>query len=439
MSAEAREMWRTMTGEQYMAYLESLIEAPSTVEAAPTLKVVSAREFIRGRPPTAEEQAEDDRIDTALAAKWAGEDAEDEARERITKMHGEKAARAFDSFRVIEAAEFANEADSEPVWQVRGLIPRTGIGYRTGPSGTLKSFSELDLSASITRGVSFHGCQVTKGRAVIVCAEGSRGYKKRLRAYARHHGVPLENLPAVIPAAPNLFEPTQITALIARLKLLGATYVSLDSKWRMSSGADENSASDQVVVIGSMDRIARELGCFVMAVAHTGRDVGKGARGSTSQYAAVDVEVTQERAGEYCTLRVSKQKDDEDSAAFTFKAMRVELGFNRHGEPESSLVLEPVDDAAQNPAGSERPKGKQETELFDILNTMAPTGTVDRDELLNAFEVKLKARGGKPRKGNLERVLQQLIGKRLAFTHGEDSVSLTSAVIRDNDPVSWLE
>src|SRR5258706_16440930 len=109
-------MWRTMTGEQYMAYLESLIEAPSTVEAAPTLKGVSAREFIRGRPPTAEEQAEDDRIDTALGAKWGGEDAEDEARERITKMHGEKAGRAFDSFTVIQAAAFSNEAVSEAGW-----------------------------------------------------------------------------------------------------------------------------------------------------------------------------------------------------------------------------------------------------------------------------------------------------------------------------------
>src|SRR5207253_3524605 len=106
------------------------------------------------------------------------------------------------------------------------------------------------------------------------------------------------------------------------------------------------------VVMGSMDRIARELGCFVMAVTHTGRDASKGARGSSSQYAAVDVELTQERTGDYCTLRVSKMRDSEDDAKFMFKAVRVDLGLNQHGEPESSLVLEPAEaTAAAVPGG----------------------------------------------------------------------------------------
>src|SRR5262249_23312035 len=141
----------------------------------------------------------------------------------------------------------------------------------------------------------------------------------------------------------NLFERAQISALIARLRPLGATYVVLDTKWRCSVGADENSASDQAVVLGSMDRIARELGCFVMAVTHTGRDVTKGARGSSAQYAAVDVEITQERIGDDCTLKLTKAKDSESDILLTFKPVKVELGFNTHGEPESSLVLEPVE------------------------------------------------------------------------------------------------
>jgi hypothetical protein len=414
MSASASEKWLTMTGAEYMAYLETL------AADAPALKVQSAEELF-----TDEERA-------AHLEHCAPVKAMRDARERIKNLHGEKAARAFDALAVVEASEFASEEDSEPDWQVRGLIPTTGTGLHTGASGTLKSFAELELAACIHRGVPFHGLEVTQGRAVIVVAEGVRGYKRRQRAYAKRHGVSLMDLPAIVPCPANLFDSGQVIALIEQIKLAGgATYCCFDTKWRCSVGADENSANDQAVVFGAMDRIARELNCFVMAVAHTGRDTTKGARGSSSQYAAVDVELTQERMGDYCTVRVTKEKDGESNAEYTFKVATVDLGRNQHDEPESSLVLEPTE--APTPPGSTAPKGKHEIDLYQLLKTKAP---IHREDLLDEFAEQMKRNGTKLRRDNLRRTLESLEKKRLAFVRDEE-VTLTSSLVQGN--AGWME
>lgn len=413
----------TKTAEEYLAEIQA--------GATNKFKIVSAREFLTGRPSTPEEQAADDAIDAAAEARWAAEDAVDNARDRVQNLHGEKAALAFDKFRVMEADEFAATEDTEPDWQVRGVIPTTGVGMHPGPSGTLKSFAELEIAACIHRGVPFSGRQVRRGRSVIVCAEGARGYRKRLRAYAKHHKVTLGELPAVITAAPNLFEPAQITALIEQLRLRGVTYVCLDTKWRCSTGADENSANDQLVVIGSMDRIARELGCFVMAVSHTGRDIAKGARGSSSQYAAMDVELTQERTGDYCTLRTTKEKDGEDGTAFTFKAVTVDLGVNAHGEPQSSLVLTPAE-AADMP--TLKIKGRWENVIVDYVRASAEQ--LSQDDLAEEVHTEQKAKGMKPpRKDNLKRTVGTLI-KSGILEEVDDGVRLRPGVVRDT--AQWL-
>ncbi len=363
------------------------------------------------------------------------DDIQTQARQRIELLHGEKAARAFDAFRVIEAEEFASGTDAEPDWQIRGIIPRHGTGLHPGPSGTLKSFTELDIAAAINRGVPFHGLPVRKGRAVIVVAEGARGYKRRLRAYAKHHSVPLSDLPAIIPAAPNLFEPAQISALIARLDEHGATFVVLDTKWRCSVGADENSASDQAVVLGSMDRIARELGCFCMAVTHTGRDVSKGARGSSAQYAAVDTELTQERNGDYCRLRTSKQKDSESDIVLTFKAVPVDLGFNQHGEPESSLVLEPVDEAtaAIDPT-AKRSLGKLAAAVKEYIERSGETRFTKTALVSDASQALSK------RASSVQRTIEtQLVGWFLMEIPGADGeeYELRRGIVCDNE--GWLK
>lgn len=110
-------------------------------------------------------------------------------------------------FTVHSAQDFGSRPPMD--WVVRGLLPRAELAVIYGESGSGKSFLALDLCAAITRGIEWRGKRVVRGRVVYVCAEGSGGFKARLRAYANANQVELVELPAVIPNAPNLLEPKE--------------------------------------------------------------------------------------------------------------------------------------------------------------------------------------------------------------------------------------
>jgi hypothetical protein len=410
-----------MTGREYVAYLDSLVTDAAN---APTLKVQSAESLFTD----AEREAHKAHL-AQQGARYADRinDAAHDARERIRNLHGEKAAKLFETIalNIKRAEKFSTESDNEPEWQLPGLIPTTGSGLHTGASGTLKSFAELHIGAQINeRG----------GKALMIVAEGARGYKRRIRAYAQHHGIALEEMPTVLPMAVNLFQPTEVTAFIEAVRVLcsDVTYVSIDTKWRCALGSEENSASDQAKVFAGIDRIAKAFGCFVMCVAHLGKDESKGVRGSNSQYAAVDVELTQRRTGDYCTLTTSKMKDSEDDIEHTFKVVPVQLGFNKHGEPESSLVLEPVE-AAEAAVSIKPPKGPTERALWDHAQTLGERFT--EDALVNdATDILRKTTNPKALPKNVRRALKGMVGEYF-IQHGEE-LALRVGLIRDN--AGWL-
>lgn len=249
-------------------------------------------------------------------------------------------------FAVIESADFAGGDFIEPEWQVDERVPARGIGLEWGASGTYKSFAVYDLAACIHRGVQWRDRAVTKGRAVIVVAEGEHFYPLRIKAYAKHHNVPVSELPAIIPAPVNLFESKQVSELIAELKKLGATFCAIDTLSQCATGADENSAKDMNLVIAAMKRISREVGCFVTAVHHSGKNEDRGARGSSVLKPAVDVEVHHEAIGTQGVSTVEKLKDGAPGARFSIEMKTVELGISKKsGKPFGSLVVVHTEDS----------------------------------------------------------------------------------------------
>ena len=77
--------------------------------------------------------------------------------------------------------------------------------------------------------------------------------------------------------------------------------------------------------------------------------------------------------------------------------------------------------------------------MHDMLKIMAPSGTVNYEDLVAGYVAKMPSggEGRDNRKRDAKRAVEELITKRLAYMHGEDRVSLTSLIVSDD--AGWLQ
>jgi hypothetical protein len=80
-------------------------------------------------------------------------------------------------------------------WAIKNWIPSSGLAMVYGESGAGKTFITLDMACCIATGKPWQGNKVKQGGVVYLCGEGNYGIKKRIAAWAKHHGVTnLDNL-----------------------------------------------------------------------------------------------------------------------------------------------------------------------------------------------------------------------------------------------------
>jgi hypothetical protein len=372
---------------------------------------------------TPEEQAAHKAYLAAQGARYADRinDAATQERDRIAQNYGATAAKTFERYALAmhTADRFVAKKDDGGEWQIPNLIPRTGSGLHVGVSGSLKSFGEIWIADEVNQ---------RGGYSLIVLGEGARGFKRRLRAYADYYGRDLKDMPAVMECPISLFDRDSVVAFIAAVKILHplVSYIVFDTKWRNSGAANEDSATDTAVVFGNVDLIGRTFNAFSMLVAHLGKDTSRGVRGSSSQYAAVDMELTQQRSGDYCTIATTKVKDGPDDNVHTFKVVGVDLGGG-----ESSLVLEPVE-AADAAVSIKPPKGPTERAVWDHAQTLGERFT--EEALVSGVIDTLRKTNAKVRATTVRRSVKAMIGEYF-IQHGEE-YALRAPLIRDN--ADWL-
>ena len=287
-------------------------------------------------------------------------------------------------FTPVHAAQFAEERATS--WLIKGVLPAAlgapVLAVMYGASGSGKSFQATDMAIAIARGIPWRGHRVTKGRVVYVCAEGAGGYRKRLKAYAKHHNIALEDIDVfVIAAAPNLLEADDVSALIRAIHPLGpVVLVVIDTLAQATAGGNENSGEDMGRAIGHCRTISEVLNCTVLLVHHSGKDDTKGARGHSSLKAAADTEFEVVRTEERRAMRLSKQKDGEDSLDMGFELKVINLGEDPDGDPVTSCVVEHNEDTvAAVRAAKEDKTGPVERTMLEVLDTSS--GLTDCPEM----------------------------------------------------------
>jgi hypothetical protein len=184
---------------------------------------------------------------------------------------------AREPIELVPAAEVRNR--QPPPELVEGLIPATGTGVFFGESGTYKSFLVLNLLLCVgATGAVFLGHPVNgPGLGIYVMGEGQHDAGVRLdAALAANPRFTDENLAYIEQAFPLSDEAAAgevITQCRELAKQAGqpVRLVVFDSFADFyGAGDSENSNTDMQRLIAGMKRISTELGCVVMANAHTG-------------------------------------------------------------------------------------------------------------------------------------------------------------------------
>ena len=233
----------------------------------------------------------------------------------------------------------------EPDFIVGDLIEARSCVVVFGTPGSGKSFVTLDVAACIASGREFHNKEVQQGCAVYVAGEGGAGIKRRLQAWSKHTGEPLDKTKPlfVIQSPIEMLNAADVNAACDAIAEATAAFnikvIVLDTLARNFGDGDENSTGDMNRFVTAVGRMIERFACTVIVVHHSGHGDNSRGRGSSALRAAADAEFRVEKEHDTVTLTHTKAKDAPESAPMKFSLESVEIGTRTNGEPFTSAVL----------------------------------------------------------------------------------------------------
>ena len=287
---------------------------------------------------------------------------------------------------------------SAPTWLVKGLFPDRGLGMLVGESQSGKSFLTVHAAICIARGEPFFGRKVKAGGVLYIAAEGGSSVLPRIKAADKAIGgmladnhilrkgkEPMARAPIkVMTETPNLSRDGDPAALARAIRAIAReceeggyplSFVVLDTLHASMCGGDEQSAADTGHALKPLREAAEELGLFVLIVHHPGKDIERGARGSSALRAAVDTEIElrvpgaegskAKPAGLMRRATLTKQRDGEVGVTIHYHLNTAQLGQDEDGEPWVTCTVTPCEAPALDAAG--KPKGKHAARLHRAL------------------------------------------------------------------------
>ena len=258
---------------------------------------------------------------------------------------------------LLDASSLDNMPTLEPL--VGDLLHLDSLARIIGPSGHMKSFVTIDLAGHVGTGKPWHGQHVRQGTVVYLVAEGARGIRKRVRAWEKHHGLKMDNV---------LFLPRPVQARgpewdtwIEAMRRLAPSLIVIDTQARVSVGVEENSNTELGIVIERIEDLRRATAACVLVIHHTGH-IGEHGRGASAAKGALQSELHVSKKGDNAkniivTMKVGKQKDDEESGDLQFglKVITLDGEAKPDGRPVTSVVLESLDILDRGPAPGTAP------------------------------------------------------------------------------------
>jgi AAA domain len=182
----------------------------------------------------------------------------------------------------FEQGKTLAEQLKNPSYRIKHLLPESGVGVFTGPSGTGKTFAIDHLIAHLVTGRRYFGKRVKPCNVLYVYAEGGAAdIDLRLEAHAQHYGNDDFNTEynrlSIAPCIWNLCDETIIPEIIAYIIKHDIKFVVLETLGAMLMDGTVN--DDEVVrkYIAGAKKIADQCNCTLLIVHHP-------PKGGTSDY-----------------------------------------------------------------------------------------------------------------------------------------------------------
>ena len=253
----------------------------------------------------------------------------------------------------------ADPIDSRPAL-VEGLLPETGAGLIAGQWGVYKTFVADDLAAAVMTGGVFIKFPVRrKGAVLFFACEGQSEVAIRLTAAYEARGGTGRAPFAWVDTCPRLLDPNAHKIIAAMVKQaaehmmrefgLPVVLVIIDTAGKaagyMKSG-EENDAATAKQIMKTLAAASLETNALYLGVAHFGKAIETGTRGSSSFEDDSDVvlallgekgingAVTNPR------LCARKRRSGPNGEEFPFRTKVVQMGVDQHGVPITTLVIE---------------------------------------------------------------------------------------------------
>lgn len=309
-------------------------------------------------------------------AERAKEDAQDQR--RPSRGNGTGTIGRPRHFQLVRFGEI--KLDNRRRYVIKNLIPREGLIVVWGPPKCGKSFWVSDLALHVALGWSYRGRRVEAGAVVYVTCEGQSGFPARIEAF-RSRKLP-HNDTDTLSDPPFFLLPTRLDlvadtdALIAdisaQLEETGCILIVIDTLNRSLVGS-ESRDEDMSAYVRACDRLREAFKCAVIVVHHCGTNDQR-PRGHTSLTGATDaqIEIKHDKGGNIIAT-IEFMKDGPEGDKIVSRLAVVDLGTDEDGEPITSCIVEPSDQAAHN-SRSKPPTGQAGIAFQQLQSAVADAG-----------------------------------------------------------------
>lgn len=288
---------------------------------------------------------DDPDIGRLVYKKWELFQAEKQAAERDDADTGTKKANSSTAL----ALSYYNELTEVPPkrWIIKNVLARGETSNWFGPPGVGKSVLLTDLVFHVAAAVDWRGYRL-KERCGIVYLALERGalVKRRLAAYMQKWGV----LDLPIAVASNVIDLKNkgcIKIIVDAVREAEASFgckagvivIDTMSKGIAAGGGDEDKAKDVNIVAANLRRIEELTDIHIACVGHTGKDEGRGHRGSNANSGDMDMMVQIKGDGAVKTATIVKINDGIEGPLTNYKIESYQLGTDEDGDPITTAVV----------------------------------------------------------------------------------------------------